>query len=74
MGTSREHFERAREMIEKYRPDPARLEEMRKKTLLALLVANDIHLPNADQLDSVALRKVLHAATNFDSPAYLNGR
>ena len=74
MRCENEHLKRARAIIEASHPDPIRLEEMRKKTLLALLVANDIHLPNAGQLDSVALRKVLHAATNFDSPSYLNGR
>jgi hypothetical protein len=58
-----EHIERARRIIETGRPDPVRQEELRKKTLLALLVANDIHVPNAEQLDSAALRRILYAAT-----------
>lgn len=58
-----EHIERARRIIEAGRPDPVRQEELRKKTLLALLVANDIHVPNAEQLDSAALRQILYAAT-----------
>jgi hypothetical protein len=73
MPTSREHFERAREILEKYRPDPVRREALRKKTLLALLTANDIYVPNAEQLDSAALRQVLDAATGM-SDLHPNGR
>ena len=68
------HLKRARELIEAARPDPVRREELRKKTLLALLVANDIHVPNAEQLDSAALRQVLDAATGASSSVHPNGR
>ncbi|HET7462679.1 MAG TPA: hypothetical protein VFJ82_15600 [Longimicrobium sp.] len=61
-------------MLEQWRPDPAVREELRKKTLLALLVANGIHLPNAEQLDSAALRRVLDESTEGSSIAHLNGR
>lgn len=65
---------RIRAMIEAARPDPVRREELRKKTLLALLVANDIYLPNAEQLDSAALRQVLDAATGASPSANPGGR
>ncbi|HSU16908.1 hypothetical protein [Longimicrobium sp.] len=74
MPSSREHFERAREIIEKYRPDPVKTEALRKKTLLALLTVNDIYVPNAEQLDSAALRQVLDAATGATSEMHPNGR
>ncbi|HET7232975.1 MAG TPA: hypothetical protein VFJ16_23400 [Longimicrobium sp.] len=66
------HVENARRMLEEWRPDPAVREELRKKTLLALLVANNIRVPNADRLDSAALRRVLDAATD-KAAAHNNG-
>jgi hypothetical protein len=74
MSTQNGRSARIREMIEAARPDPVRLEELRKQTLLALLVANDIYLPNAEQLDSKALRQVLDAATGDSFSAHPNGR
>lgn len=74
MASKNIHVENARRMLEEWRPDPVVREQLRKKTLLALLVANDIHLPNAEQLDSAALRRVLDAATEGSPAAHSNGR
>jgi hypothetical protein len=74
MRSKNVHVENARRMLEEWRPDAARTEELRKKTLLALLTVNDVHVPNAEQLDSVALRRALDAATEPSTGAHANGR
>jgi hypothetical protein len=68
------HIENARRMLDEWRPDAARTEELRKKTLLALLTVNDVHVPNAEQLDSVALRRALDAATDPSAVAHPDTR
>jgi hypothetical protein len=74
MARENPHLERARELMKTARLDPVKLEERRKRTLLALLVANDIHIPNAEKLDSKALRQILDAATEDWFRQYQNGR
>ena len=41
--------------------DPAELERMRKATLIPMLRARGVSGPQVDRMDSVALRKLLHA-------------
>lgn len=74
MASKNIHIENARRMLDEWRPDPARTEELRKKSLLALLTVNDIHVPNAEQLDSVALRQALDSATQKSADTHPNGR
>jgi hypothetical protein len=74
MRTENIHIENARRMLDQWRPDPARTEELRKKTLLALLTVNDVHVPNAEELDSAALRRALDAAIEPSASAHPNGR
>lgn len=49
----------ARAHLEAARLDPVELERLRRQTLLGILIAKGVPVPNADALDSVALQELL---------------
>ena len=57
-----ERLAQVRKLLDSMNTDPEELERLRKATLIPLLEARGIPIPDREGMDSYALRKLLHEA------------